>query len=79
MPSVTLPDGSHRKFDHPVSVLDVAADIGPGLAKATLAGRVNDVLEDNTAIFAHRAQTFQSVSMLGDVCGREYRLLGQCE
>jgi len=46
MLSVTLPDGSQRKFDHPVSVLDVAADIGPGLAKATLAGRVNDVLVD---------------------------------
>ena len=46
MPSVTLPDGSRRTFDHPVSVLDVAADIGPGLAKATLAGRVNDVPVD---------------------------------
>ncbi len=41
MPVVTLPDGSSRSFDHPVSVLDVAADIGPGLAKATLAGKVN--------------------------------------
>lgn len=46
MPSVTLPDGSQRHFDNPVSVMDVAADIGPGLAKATLAGRVNDVLVD---------------------------------
>ena len=50
MPSVTLPDGSQRTFDHPVSVLDVAADIGPGLAKATLAGRVNDVLVDASYI-----------------------------
>ena len=41
MPVITLPDGSQRQFDHPVSVLDVAADIGPGLAKATIAGRVN--------------------------------------
>ncbi len=50
MPSITLPDGSQRVFDHPVSVLDVAADIGPGLAKATLAGRVNDVLVDASYI-----------------------------
>jgi threonyl-tRNA synthetase len=46
MPSITLPDGSQREFDHPVSVMDVASDIGPGLAKATLAGRVNDQLVD---------------------------------
>jgi len=41
MPVITLPDGSKRAFDKPVSVYDVAADIGPGLAKATIAGRVN--------------------------------------
>ncbi len=41
MPVITLPDGSQRQFDHPVTVLDVAADIGPGLAKATLAGEVD--------------------------------------
>ncbi|MFT6790887.1 MAG: threonyl-tRNA synthetase [Cellvibrionaceae bacterium] len=41
MPAITLPDGSLRQFDHPVSVYDVAADIGAGLAKATLGGRVN--------------------------------------
>ncbi|MCV6626484.1 MAG: TGS domain-containing protein, partial [Cellvibrionaceae bacterium] len=41
MPVITLPDGSQRSFDNPVSIYDVAADIGPGLAKATLGGRVN--------------------------------------
>ncbi|REL29429.1 threonine--tRNA ligase [Thalassotalea euphylliae] len=41
MPVITLPDGSQRSFDNPVSVMDVALDIGPGLAKATLAGRIN--------------------------------------
>ncbi len=46
MPVVTLPDGSERKFDQAVTVLDVAADIGPGLAKATLAGKVNGRLVD---------------------------------
>ena len=41
MPIITLPDGSQRSFDAPVSVIDVAADIGPGLAKATIAGVVD--------------------------------------
>ncbi|NQY03390.1 MAG: threonine--tRNA ligase [Halieaceae bacterium] len=41
MPVVTLPDGSQRSFDNPVSVHDVAADIGPGLAKGALAGVVD--------------------------------------
>ncbi len=40
MPVITLPDGSQRPFANPVSVYDVAASIGPGLAKATLGGRV---------------------------------------
>ena len=46
MPQVTLPDGSIRPFEKPVSILDIAADIGPGLAKATLAGKVDGVLVD---------------------------------
>ena len=41
MPVITLPDGSQRSFENPVSTYDVASDIGPGLAKATIAGRVN--------------------------------------
>ena len=41
MPIITLPDGSQRSFENAVSIMDVAADIGPGLAKATLAGRIN--------------------------------------
>ena len=41
MPLITLPDGSQRSFDAPVSVIGVAADIGPGLAKATIAGVVD--------------------------------------
>mgnify|MGYP003683207049 FL=1 len=46
MPAITLPDGSQRIFDNPVSVADVAADIGAGLAKATLAGVVNGDVVD---------------------------------
>ncbi|MFT6367940.1 MAG: threonyl-tRNA synthetase, partial [Bacteroidia bacterium] len=41
MPVVTLPDGSQRSFESSISVHDVAADIGPGLAKAALAGVVD--------------------------------------
>lgn len=41
MITITLPDGSRREFDHPVSVMDVAQSIGPGLAKATVAGKVD--------------------------------------
>ena len=45
-PVITLPDGTARSFDAPLTVMDVANDIGPGLAKATLAGRVNGELVD---------------------------------
>lgn len=46
MPVITLPDGSQRQFAHAVTVMDVAADIGPGLAKACIAGRINGELVD---------------------------------
>jgi threonyl-tRNA synthetase len=46
MIEITLPDGSKRPFEHPVTVQDVAASIGAGLAKATLAGKVDDKLVD---------------------------------
>jgi threonyl-tRNA synthetase len=50
MPVITLPDGSQRQFDHAISVADVAASIGPGLAKAALAGKVDGVLVDTSAL-----------------------------
>jgi threonyl-tRNA synthetase len=46
MPNITLPDGSVRSFEQPVTVADVAASIGAGLAKAALAGRVGGRLVD---------------------------------
>ena len=46
MPVITLPDGSQREFDKPVSIMEVAADIGAGLAKATVAGRIDGELVD---------------------------------
>ncbi|MFQ2251960.1 threonine--tRNA ligase [Aeromonas sp. DNRA1] len=52
MPIITLPDGSQRQFAHAVSVMDVAADIGPGLAKACIAGRVNGELVDACELIA---------------------------
>lgn len=48
MPVIRLPDGSERVFDHPVTVAQVAASIGPGLAKAALAGTVNGTLVDTS-------------------------------
>ncbi len=46
MPQITLPDGNIKSFDAPVTVAEVAQSIGPGLAKATIAGRVNGELID---------------------------------
>ena len=48
MPAVRLPDGSERQFDNPVTVAEVAASIGAGLARAALAGRVNGKLVDTS-------------------------------
>ena len=56
MPEITLPDGSKRVFDHPVTVADVAADIGPGLAKATLAGKVDGELVDASTVIDKDAE-----------------------
>ena len=50
MVNITLPDGSVRSFDGPVSVAQVAASIGPGLAKAALAGRVDGKLVDTSFV-----------------------------
>ena len=52
MPVITLPDGSQRVFDAPVSIHDVAFDIGPGLAKAAVAGKVAGVLVDTSYLIA---------------------------
>ena len=52
MPVITLPDGSQRSFDHPVTVAEVAANIGSGLAKAALAGKVGGRLVDTSFVLA---------------------------
>jgi threonyl-tRNA synthetase len=48
MPVITLPDGSRRPYDQPLTVAEIAADIGPGLARAALAGKVNGKLVDTS-------------------------------
>jgi threonyl-tRNA synthetase len=55
MISVTLPDGSQRQFDHSVSIHDVAFDIGAGLARAALAGKVNGELVDTSYLIEQDA------------------------
>src|SRR2546423_12393460 len=55
MPVVTLPDGSERRFDHPVTVDEVAGGIGAGLRKAALAARVNGKLVDTSYVIAEDA------------------------
>ncbi|MET1077418.1 MAG: threonine--tRNA ligase [Pseudomonas sp.] len=55
MPVITLPDGSQRTFDHPVSVAEVALSIGAGLAKATIAGKVNGALVDASDLISDDA------------------------
>ncbi|MBP1473690.1 threonine--tRNA ligase [Frateuria sp. MAH-13] len=56
MIEVTLPDGSRKPFDHSVTVQDVAASIGAGLAKATLAGKVDGKLVDASFPIDHDAR-----------------------
>jgi threonyl-tRNA synthetase len=62
MPVITLPDGSQRRFDQPVTVAELAASIGAGLAKAALAGRVDGVLVDTS----HRIERDATVAIVTD-------------
>ncbi len=55
MPVITLPDGSKREFDQPVTLMQVAESIGPGLAKATVCGRINGQLVDACELITHDA------------------------
>ena len=75
MPDITLPDGSQRQFDHPVSVYDVAASIGTGLAKACIAGRVNgelvdacDVIDSDAALSIITAKDQEGLEILRHSC-----------
>src|SRR5262245_11046425 len=56
MPAITLPDGSQRSFPNSVTVAEVAANIGAGLAKAALAGRVDGKLVDTSFLIERDVQ-----------------------
>ena len=60
MVAITLPDGSRRTFDGAVSAADVAAAIGPGLAKAALAAKIDGALRD----LSHRIERDASISIV---------------
>lgn len=62
MPVIRLPDGSERSFNQPVTVAEVAMDIGPGLAKAALAGKVGGVLVDTS----HLIESDSDLSIITD-------------
>jgi len=75
MPQITLPDGSVRVFDAPVSVYEIAADIGPGLAKATVAGRVNgervdahDSITDDAEVVIFTAKDDDGLEIIRHSC-----------
>jgi threonyl-tRNA synthetase len=55
MPIITLPNGSQRQYDQPVTIMRIARDVGPGLAKAAIAGRVNGRLVDACDTVDHDA------------------------
>src|SRR3979490_1057868 len=60
MPSIRLPDGSVKSFPGPVTVAEVAQAIGPGLARAALAGRVNGKLVD----ISHRLENDSELAII---------------
>ena len=62
MPEITLPDGSSLQFDNAITVMQVAEDIGPGLARATLAGKVGGQLVDAS----HLIETDVELSIITD-------------
>ena len=53
MPTITLPDHSQREYKEPLSIMQVAQDIGPGLKKATIAGYIDDELHDACEVIDH--------------------------
>ena len=62
MPQITLPDGSQRSFSDPITVMELAQSIGPGLAKATLAG----VVDGKTVDASYRIEQDATVSIITD-------------
>jgi threonyl-tRNA synthetase len=75
MPIITLPDGNQRQFENTTSIMEIAADIGPGLAKACIAGRVNgqlvdacDPIEDDALVSIVTAKDEEGLEILRHSC-----------
>src|SRR6056300_888767 len=75
MPTITLPDNSTRKFDNPLTIDDIAKDIGPGLAKATVAGKINgnlvdasDIIEDDCNLEIVTIQDAEGIEIVRHSC-----------
>ncbi|MDA7737609.1 threonine--tRNA ligase [Porticoccus sp.] len=75
MPTITLPDGSQRSFEKPVSVYDVAESIGPGLAKATIGGHINerridahDLITEDTKLTIFTSKDADGLEILRHSC-----------
>ena len=66
MISIQLPDGSKRQFDAPVTVAEVAASIGAGLAKAALAGRIGDGSAARVVDLSHRLEADTTLAIITD-------------
>ena len=72
MPVITLPDGNQKHFDHPVSIYQVAESIGTGLAKAALAGKINDEIVDTSYLIEQDARCLSlppKTTMAWKCCG----------
>nr|MBP7991968.1 TGS domain-containing protein [Rhodocyclaceae bacterium] len=66
MPVITLPDGSQREYPQPVTVLDVAASIGAGLARAALGGRVGTKDGDKLVDTSYLIETDSPLAIITD-------------
>ena len=81
MPTITLPDGSKKQYEKPVSIYEIATDIGPGLASATIAGEVDgtlcdacDVVENDAALRIITSKDAEGVDIIRHSCAH---LIGQ--
>ena len=73
--TITLPDGNQKTFDAPVTVMQVAESIGPGLAKATLGGLVNgerrdasDLIEEDSTLSLYTARDEDGLEIIRHSC-----------
>ena len=75
MPKITLPDNSIRTFQEPITIDQLASDIGPGLAKSTVAGRVNgnkvdasEIIKEDSSIEILTTDTDEGLEIIRHSC-----------